>query len=37
MVALIGDQVVEVDLAAACREVRRVPLNLYDDAAWFFA
>lgn len=37
MVALTGDQVVEVDLAASCSEVRRVPLNLYDEAAWFFA
>lgn len=37
MVALRGDQVVEVDLEAACRDVRRVPFDLYNDAGWFFA
>ncbi len=37
MVALNGDRVVEVDLDAACRDVRRVPLDLYSQAGWFFA
>jgi len=37
MVALKGDEVVEVDLEASCRDVRSVPLDIYDDAAWFFA
>lgn len=37
MVALAGDRIVEVDLAAACSEVRHLPLERYAEAGWFLA
>lgn len=37
MTALRGDEIVEVDLADACREVRTMPPSRLAEAAWFFA
>lgn len=37
MVAVRGDEIVEVDLADACRQVRTMPSGRLFDAAWFFA
>lgn len=37
MCALRGDEIVEVDLADACREVRTMPPSRLAEAAWFFA
>ena len=37
MMAVRGDEIVTVDLADACREVRRLDPARHADAAWFFA
>jgi ATP-dependent phosphofructokinase / diphosphate-dependent phosphofructokinase len=37
MMALRGDEIVAVDLAEACRDVRGLDLVRYTEAAWFFA
>ncbi len=37
MVALHGDEIVSVNLAEACREVRRLEPSRFREAAWFFA
>jgi phosphofructokinase-like protein len=37
MVALKGDEIVAVDLEAACREPRHLPPSRFLDASWFFA
>ena len=37
MMALRGDEIVAVDLAEACRDVRALDPARYAEAAWFFA
>ena len=37
MVAVRGGEIVEVDLAEACSDVRQLPRSRYEDASWFFA